>query len=322
MAGAWIFSTIMLSPIHHPLEGSPQPPGIDPGIFDLKRLQMFYIAMRKGSFAAAGQSVGVSPSAISHALKGLEEDLGCVLFKRSGPHICPTPAAIRLLPYVEELLHRVASIRSELSKIDGREDRLTVGICASARWLLAQPAMSSFCESFPNSNLQFVPITAGGSSSQAMDLDFEIGDSESAPREMVRRLLASEALEAYVAPFHDLGLSGKVTTAQLRQSLLIFPDETAANRIASEILQEPAGGQRRWIMPDAHAALGLALQGQCIAFLPEAVAAPCVSAGALHLLKVSALPLERSYSAWWSPGRPLPWIAEVFLSLLATECRD
>ena len=182
-------SRIMLSDIHHPEASRLQPPGFDPRIFDLKRLQMFYIAAKEGTFAAAGQIVGVSPSAISHALKGLEEDVGCALFKRSGPQVSPTAAAIQLLPFVEELLRRVASIRSELAKIEGRENSLVFGVSASARMLLARPVMSAFCECFPNAYLEVVHIPDGSGSQQMANLDFEIGESGSAPREMVRRRL-------------------------------------------------------------------------------------------------------------------------------------
>ena len=310
----------MLSDIHHPEASRLQPPGFDPRIFDLKRLQMFYIAVKEGTFAAAGQIVGVSPSAISHALKGLEEDVGCALFKRSGPQVSPTAAAIQLLPFVEELLQRVASIRSELAKIEGRENSLVFGVSASARMLLARPVMSAFCECFPNANLEVVHIPDGSGSQQVANLDFEIGESGCAPREMVRRRLSVEVLRVYAAPFHDLGLNGKVTAEQMRRSLLVFPDRMAADLAASELFKEQTRGLRHWIMPDALAARDLALQGQCLAFLPEAIAAPCVAAGDLNLLKTTTRPLERSYCAWWNSGRPLPWIAEVFLSLLAGEC--
>jgi DNA-binding transcriptional LysR family regulator len=292
---------------------------IDTEILDLKRLQMFYVAVKEGTFSAAAQTLGVSPSAISHALKGLEEDMDCSLFKRSGPHVSPTGAAIRLLPIVQDLLFRMSSIRSKLAKIDGREESLVFGVSASARSVLSQTALSAFCECFPNANVEVVHIHDGGDRSNEMELDFEIGCSESVPRDVVRRQLMSEVLQAYAAPFHGLGLSGKVATAQLRQSVLVFPDRMAADLVASELFQDSVRGLRRWIMPDAEAARGMALQGQCVAFLPEAFAETCVSAGDLNLLKVSSSPLRRSYSAWWNAGNPLTWIAEVFLSLLAVE---
>lgn len=311
--------SIMLSSIHERVGGGSELPRIDPEILDLRRLQMFYVAVKEGTFAAAAQSLGVSPSAISHALKGLEEDVGCSLFKRSGPHVSPTGAAIRLLPIVEELLFRMASIRSELAKMDGREETLVFGVSASARMVLTQPAMSAFCECFPNADVEIVNLPCGSERSRAMHLDFEIGSSENVPRDVVRRQLAGERLQVYAAPFHELGLNGKVTIGQLRKSVLVFPDRMAADLVGFEIFQKSGGGTRRWIMPDALAARDLALQGQCLAFLPEAFAAPSVEAGELNLLKTPSKPIERTYSAWWSVGSPLPWIAEVFLSLLAAE---
>ena len=154
------------------------------------------------------------------------------------------------------------------------------------------------------------------------NLDFEIGSSENVPRDVVQRRLMSEALQAYAAPFHSLGLNGKVTTAQLRQSVLVFCDKMAADLVVSELLQKSVRGLKHWIMPDALAARELALQGQCLAFLPESFAESSVAAGELNVLKTSSQPLLRSYSAWWNAGSPLPWIAEVFLSLLAVENGD
>ncbi len=310
----------MLSKIHQKTGDGAVLPVIDTEILDLKRLQMFYVAVKEGTFSAAAQTLGVSPSAISHALKALEEDVGCSLFKRSGPHVSPNGAAIRLLPIVEDLLFRMASIRSKLAKMDGREETLVFGVSASARAVLTQPAMSAFCECFPNADVEIVHIHSGGDRSGEMELDFQIGSSESVPRDVVRRQLMGEVLQVYAAPFHDMGLSGKVTTAQLRRSVLVFPDRMAADLVASELFQKSVRGLRRWIMPDASAARDMALQGQCLAFLPEAFAEPHVSAGDLKLLKISSDPLRRSYSAWWNAGSPLPWIAEVFLSLLAVEC--
>lgn len=292
---------------------------IDPGIIDLKRLQMFYIAVKAGTFSAAAQSLGVSPSAISHALKGLEEELGRSLFKRSGPHVSPTGTAIRLLPIVEDLLLRMASIRSELAKMDGRDEKLVFGVSASAWVVLTTSAMSAFCECFPNADVEIVQTMDRDGASNVLELDFEIGPSKSAPRDAVRRKLVEETLQLYAAPFHELGLSGKATTAQLRQNVLIFPDRMAAELVRIECFQGSERSLRSWIIPDARAARDLAMQGQCLAFLPEAVADGAVSSGDLKLLKSASMPLTRDFSAWWDARSPLTWIAEVFLSLLTVE---
>lgn len=292
---------------------------IDPEILDLKRLQMFYVAVKEGTFSSAAQSLNVSPSAISHALKALEEDVGCSLFKRNGPHVEPTGAAIRLLPIVEELLFRMSSIRSELAKMDGREEKLVFGVSSSARVVLTSPVMSAFCECFPNADIEIVRTLTSGERGHREDLDFEIGCVENAPRDAVRRKIAEEMLHVYAAPFHELGLGGKVSMSQLRQNVLVFPDKMSADSVAAELFQNSEIGLRRWIMPDSTAARDLAIHGQCLAFLPESAAAASVLAGDLKQLRSPTRPLTRNYCAWWNVGSPLPWIAEVFLSLLAVH---
>ena len=319
MRNARINRMTMLSQIHEAAPIGHPAVRIDPGILDLKRLQMFFVAVKEGTFSAAAQSLGVSPSAISHALKALEEDVGCSLFKRNGPRVEPTGAAIRLLPIVEELLFRMSSIRSELAKMDGREEKLVFGVSSGARVVLTSSVMSAFCECFPNAGIEIVRTLGSGERGNRGCLDFEIGCVENAPRDAVRRNIAEEMLHLYAAPFHSLGLSGKVTVSQLRQNVLVFPDRMSADLVAGELFQKPDIGLRRWIMPDSGAARDLAIHGQCLAFLPESAAEASVLAGDLNRLKTPTRPLKRSYCAWWNAGSPLPWIAEVFLSLLAVH---
>ena len=46
----------------------------------LSSLQAFEAAARTGSFRAAGEELGISPSAISHAIRKLEDLMGATLF--------------------------------------------------------------------------------------------------------------------------------------------------------------------------------------------------------------------------------------------------
>jgi DNA-binding transcriptional LysR family regulator len=74
---------------------------------------------------------------------------------------------------------------------------------------------------------------------------------------------------------------------------------------------------RKWVLPDPRVAHELARQGQGIVFLPDWAAATAVQEGALVCLKLPGITLRRTCCAWWDPGRPLTWVAEVFLNLLA-----
>ena len=76
---------------------------------DLNILTAFLIAAEERSFTKAAKRLGVSPSAVSHAIRGLEESLGVRLLSRTTRNVAPTEAGqellVRLRParYLEQL---------------------------------------------------------------------------------------------------------------------------------------------------------------------------------------------------------------------------
>ena len=59
----------------------------------LNALRAFEAAARLGSVTAAARALSVTPGAVSHQIKLLEEDLGVALLERRGRSVVPTPAA-------------------------------------------------------------------------------------------------------------------------------------------------------------------------------------------------------------------------------------
>ncbi|SFH39205.1 LysR substrate binding domain-containing protein [Palleronia marisminoris] len=86
----------------------------------LNDLAGFAAVARARSFTAAASEVGVSPSALSHAMRGLEERLGVRLLARSTRSVAPTEASAALLdrlspalPEVDVGLADLAAFRDE-----------------------------------------------------------------------------------------------------------------------------------------------------------------------------------------------------------------
>lgn len=307
----------MLNTIHDSPGALREPLVIDPGIVDSKRLQMFYASVREGSFAAAAQILSVSPSAISHAMKSLEEDLGCSLFRRLGPQVKPTGAAVRLLPMVEDLLVRMSSMKSELAALDGRVEKLVFRLPSCLLGVLQAGSLSTFHECFPAADLELVVTGNGKDEHAGKQVDFDVDFVERVPKDMVRRDLVNEDYQAYVAPFHRLGQKSRISVEDLRQSLLIFQDRFICSALAQHLGRTGEGGLKTWILPDPRVAHDLARQGQGVVFLPEWAAASTVREGGLVGLKLPGINLRRTCCAWWEPSRPLTWVAEVFLNLLS-----
>jgi DNA-binding transcriptional LysR family regulator len=64
---------------------------------NLNDLAAFVTVAREGSFTRAAAQLGVSQSALSQTVRGLEERLGLRLFTRTTRSVAPTDAGERLL---------------------------------------------------------------------------------------------------------------------------------------------------------------------------------------------------------------------------------
>jgi DNA-binding transcriptional LysR family regulator len=84
-------------------------------ILDSRKLLAFAILAKVGSFTQAAKELGLTQSAVSHAIKALEHDLGCRLFERMGRSVTITPAGKQLLQRTEVILAEMLGARSDLA---------------------------------------------------------------------------------------------------------------------------------------------------------------------------------------------------------------
>lgn len=80
---------------------------------DLNLLRVFETVFREQHLTRAAESLALTPSAISHALRRLREQLGDPLFVRDGKAMRPTPTCQRLAP---ALLDQLAGLRRLLAQ--------------------------------------------------------------------------------------------------------------------------------------------------------------------------------------------------------------
>src|SRR4051794_28332800 len=81
---------------------------------NLKALVAFVAVARERSFTGAAAQLGVSQSALSHTVRGLEERLGLRLLTRTTRSVSPTAAGERLLEHVGP---RFEEIEAELEAL-------------------------------------------------------------------------------------------------------------------------------------------------------------------------------------------------------------
>jgi DNA-binding transcriptional LysR family regulator len=136
---------------------------------DLDDLAAFAAVARARSFTRAAAELGLSPSALSHAMRSLEARLGVRLLARTTRSVAPTAAGERLLSSLDPALQEVARGLSALADWRGIPSgaiRLTT-FGYAARTVLA-PILPQFLREHPDISVEviiedrLVDLVAGG----------------------------------------------------------------------------------------------------------------------------------------------------------------
>jgi LysR family glycine cleavage system transcriptional activator len=111
----------------------------------LKFLKTFQVAAKLQSFKAAAEELFVTPSAVSHQIKALEEQLGVALFERGIRTLTLTDAGAHYLEHINDIFAKLEKVTEQLQVRYGRTIiRLNVPPFFANELLL--PRLSSFSQ--------------------------------------------------------------------------------------------------------------------------------------------------------------------------------
>ncbi len=118
-------------------------------------LLSFMVVARERSFTRAAAQLGVSQSALSHAMRHLETRLDVRLLTRTTRSVVPTEAGERLIqrlgPHLEEIEQALAALRDTRERPAGNL-RITAGEHAASAVLW--PALKPFMLQYPDINIE------------------------------------------------------------------------------------------------------------------------------------------------------------------------
>lgn len=122
----------------------------------LRELKTFVAVARHGSFAAAGQVVGLTPSAVSAQIRNLEAELGIRLFDRTGRTAILNMNGKKALVHAEEMLATFARMMEVGDGVSLRGE-LKVGAIATAQTGLLPEALVMLQKRAPALKIHLVP---------------------------------------------------------------------------------------------------------------------------------------------------------------------
>lgn len=156
---------------------------------DLADLSTFATIVRHRSFTGAAIEIGVTTSALSHAIRRLETRLGARLLNRTSRSVAPTTLGLTLAERLGEGFDTIAAALDEAAGERAASlGEIRLNVPADAAMLLLRPALPDFVERFPQTRLSIavedrpVDIVAEG-----FDAGIRYGDT--IPEDMVAMAL-------------------------------------------------------------------------------------------------------------------------------------
>lgn len=276
---------------------------------DFNHLAVFITVAREKSFTRAAAHLGVSQSAISHSIRGLEERLGLRLLTRTTRGAVPTEAGERLLanltPYYDGIETELATL-GELREKPGGTIRITAHDHAATTILW--PKLSKLLGEYPDITLEInvdyglIDIVAG-----RFDAGVRIGDQIA--KDMIAMRISPDfrmfvvGSPDYFARHHKPLTPHDLTThncANLRLSTHggLFAWEFAKD--GQEVKVQVPG---QMIFNTSPQLLTAALEGYALAYAPEDVVQRYIGEGRLIQVLEDWSPMFPGYHLYYPSRR-------------------
>jgi DNA-binding transcriptional LysR family regulator len=131
---------------------------MDQPLLDSRQLRAFTVLAHEGSFTQAGRALNLTQSAISHAIRALEDDLACQLFHRHGKRALLTHHGRELLRHAESIQMQMAQARSSLGSLNRNpRGHLRIGCTPAASQYILPTVLREFKDSFSLYAIAVVP---------------------------------------------------------------------------------------------------------------------------------------------------------------------
>ncbi|MEO9574534.1 MAG: LysR family transcriptional regulator [Tateyamaria sp.] len=207
---------------------------------EFRHLRTIKAIHEAGGLARAADRLHITQSALSHQVKGLEDQAGVELFVRRSKPLKLSAAGMRLLRLAEQVLPQVEALQAEFTSLrDGSSGRLHIAIECHAcfEWLF--PVLEQFRRTWPDVDVDIRPGLAFDALPALMKEEVDLvvsSDPEDLPGvEFVE--LFDYAPVFVAASTHPLAKKAFIDAEDFReQTLITYPVERTRLDVFSQLL--------------------------------------------------------------------------------------
>lgn len=291
---------------------------------NLSHLAAFAAVARHCSFRRAGEEMGLSTSAVSYAIRSLEERLGVNLFNRTTRSVALTDAGQRLAERMLPVLHDLGDALEEMNQFRGSASgSLRINTSRAASYMLLMPFAGRFLAAYPDIRLEiaeddnFVDIVGSG-------FDAGVRLLEAVPEDMVavpigpRLRTAVVASPAYLQgrepPRHPHDLMQHQCVRYRFASGRFYKWEFEKDGVAIELDVEG-----RIALSDVHAEVRAAVDGIGIGSVPETYVTDLLASGKLVRLLEDWCPWIPGFMLYYPRQRRVSSALRAFIDMAKIE---
>ena len=289
---------------------------------DSRQLHAFAALARRGSFTLAAKDLFLTQSAVSHAIKALEDDLGCRLLDRVGRRVLLTQAGEQFLRHTEKILREMEAARAGLEDLTKwGQARLRVGASTTACQHILPTVLREFRQSYPKCVIRIEPgdhgqqieLLHGGH----IDLAIILEPPGKGATEITFVPLFEDELCYVVAPSHAWATLGRVPRETIEaETLVLYNKSSHTFRLVSEYFREEKITLSNTIeLGSMEAIKELVKIGIGAGVLAPWIAREELASGSLVSLPLGPRKLTRRWGVAHLKGRRLALAEETFVTL-------
>lgn len=199
-------------------------------MMDWDRVRIFHVVAEAGSFTRAADRLGLSQSAISRQIGGLEEDLGAPLFHRHARGLVLTEQGDILLEAAREVAKKMAAAQTALREsrdVPAGHLRVSTTVGVGTVWLAAQ--ISTFLDKYPEITVSLM-VTDAELDLSMREADVAVRTQRPTQSDLIQRKLMTAHTHIYGSRTYVEQNGTPETTADLdKHRLVAYPYESQSS---------------------------------------------------------------------------------------------
>jgi DNA-binding transcriptional LysR family regulator len=198
--------------------------------FTLRQLEVFLATARAQNLSRAAQSLAMSQSAASDALRELEQQFNLRLFDRIGKRLQLNDAGRLLLPRAEELLSRATELEQGL--LQRAPGTLKLGATLSIGNHLCIPLIDRYRRQYPDSQVSLDISNTESIANRVAGFELDIGLIEGEINDPLLEMIPwrEDDLELFASPDHELATKAILSKTDLLAASWILRENGSGTR--------------------------------------------------------------------------------------------